>query len=49
MARILVSGAVSMTITEQGAPTVRAANATPCAALPALTVQTPSFNCSAVS
>ena len=43
MARILVSGAVSMTITEQRAPACRAANATPCAALPALTVHTPSL------
>ena len=42
MARILVSGAVSITITEHGTPTPRAANATPCAALPALTVHTPS-------
>ena len=43
MARIFVSGAVSITITEQRAPALRAANATPCAALPALTVQTPSL------
>ncbi len=43
MALILVAGAVSITITEQGTPARRAANATPCAALPALTVQTPSF------
>src|SRR5262245_56467089 len=43
MARIFVDGAVSITMTEQGAPSFRAANATPCAALPALTVQTPSF------
>ena len=49
MARILVSGAVSITITEQRAPALRAANATPCAALPALTVQTPSLNCAGVS
>ena len=45
MARIFVSGAVSITITEQRAPAWRAAKATPCAALPALTVQTPSRNC----
>ena len=38
---ILVSGAVSMTRTDAFAPTIRAANATPSAALPALTVQTP--------
>ena len=38
-----MSGAVSITITEQRAPACRAASATPCAALPALTVQTPSF------
>ena len=37
----LVSGAVSMTSTLQVAPARRAARATPCAALPALTVQTP--------
>jgi hypothetical protein len=37
----LVCGAVSITITEHGAPASRAANATPCAALPALTVHTP--------
>ena len=49
MARILVSGAVSITITEQRAPALRAASATPCAALPALTVQTPSFSCAGVS
>ncbi len=42
MARTLVSGAVSMTITEHAAPRRRAAKATPCAALPALTVHTPS-------
>ncbi len=42
IARIFVSGAVSITMTEQRAPALRAANATPCAALPALTVQTPS-------
>ena len=41
MARSLVSGAVSMTSTLLRAPTFRAASATPCAALPALTVQTP--------
>jgi hypothetical protein len=41
MARSLVSGAVSMTSTLQAAPACRAASATPCAALPALTVQTP--------
>jgi hypothetical protein len=35
-----------MIITVHGAPASRAASATPCAALPALTVQTPSFNCS---
>jgi len=49
IARILVSGAVSITMTEQRAPTLRAANATPCAALPALTVQTPCSSCAAVS
>ena len=37
----LASGAVSMTMTLQRAPAFRAASATPCAALPALTVQTP--------
>ena len=42
MARILVAGAVSITITEQRTPSWRAAKATPCAALPALTVHTPS-------
>ena len=42
MARIFVAGAVSITMTEARAPTSRAANATPCAALPALTVHTPS-------
>ena len=42
IARIFVSGAVSITITDARAPTSRAASATPCAALPALTVQTPS-------
>ena len=41
MARTLVSGAVSITITEHGTPTIRAAKATPWAALPALTVHTP--------
>jgi len=40
-ARIFVFGAVSITITEQRAPALRAAKATPCAALPALTVHTP--------
>src|SRR5579864_2313171 len=49
IARILVSGAVSMTITEQRAPTCRAAYATPCAALPALTVHTPPASSSAVN
>ena len=44
-----MSGAVSITITEQRAPIFFAASATPCAALPALTVQTPSFSCSGVS
>ena len=44
MALILVAGAVSITITEQGTPARRAAKATPWAALPALTVQTPSFS-----
>src|ERR671930_357790 len=37
MARIFVSGAVSMIITEQRAPAFRAANATPCAAFPSRT------------
>ena len=41
MAASLASGAVSATITEQRAPARRAANATPSAALPALTVQMP--------
>ena len=49
MARSFVSGAVSMTSTLQRAPTVRAASATPWAALPALTVQTPSASASGVS
>ena len=40
-AQLRVRGAVSMTITLLRAPTFRAASATPCAALPALTVQTP--------
>jgi hypothetical protein len=47
MLRSLVSGAVSMTMTEQGTPARRAAKATPCAALPALTVHTPSRSASA--
>ena len=42
IARSLIAGAVSTTITEHGTPATRAASATPCAALPALTVQTPS-------
>ena len=49
MARSFVSGAVSITMTEQRAPALRAANATPCAALPALTVQTPSASSAGVS
>ena len=49
MARTFVSGAVSITITEHDTPARRAARATPCAALPALTVHTPSFICSGVS
>ncbi len=44
--RSLVCGAVSITITEHGAPARRAANATPCAALPALTVHTPAASAS---
>ncbi len=46
IASTLAAGAVSITMTEQGAPTLRAASATPCAAFPALTVQTPSFSSS---
>src|SRR4030095_11476276 len=42
----LVFGAVSITITEHGTPASFAAKATPWAALPALTVHTPSFICS---
>ena len=38
-----------MTITLLRAPTFRAANATPCAALPALTVHTPSASAAASS
>ncbi len=49
MARSFVSGAVSMTITLLRAPTFRAASATPCAALPALTVQTPPASSAGVS
>ena len=49
MARIFVVGAVSITMTEQRAPALRAAYPTPCAALPALTVQTPCASCSGVS
>ena len=49
MARSLVSGAVSMTMTLQRAPAFLAANATPCAALPALTVQTPLASSSGAS
>ena len=43
MAASFVAGAGSITITEHGTPAARAASATPCAALPALTVQTPSL------
>ena len=46
MARSFVAGAVSITMTLQAAPARRAASATPCAAFPALTVQTPSASCS---
>ncbi len=49
MARIFVSGAVSITMTDARAPAIRAASATPCAALPALTVQTPCASWSAAS
>ena len=49
MARSFVSGAVSMTITLHRAPALRAASATPWAALPALTVQTPSAQLAAGS
>ncbi len=49
IARTLVSGAVSITITEHGAPTICAAKATPWAALPALTVHTPSASCAGES
>jgi hypothetical protein len=41
IALIFVAGAVSITMTEQDAPSFRAANATPWAAFPALTVQIP--------
>jgi hypothetical protein len=37
----LVCGAVSIATTVQGTPNARAAYATPCPALPALTVHTP--------
>ncbi len=43
------SGAVSITITLHGTPALRAASATPWAALPALTVQMPFFSCSGLS
>ena len=49
MAASLVAGAPSMTRTDAGAPASRAASATPCAALPALTVQTPSASSAGVS
>ena len=49
MARSLVWGAVSMTSTLLLAPTFRAASATPCAAFPALTVQTPCASSAGVS
>ena len=45
----LVWGAVSITRTEARAPASRAASATPCAALPALTVHTPSVSADAGS
>ena len=41
-----VAGAVSMTSTLHEAPAIRAASATPWAAFPALTVQTPCASCS---
>ena len=49
MARSFVAGAVSITITLHGAPASRAASATPCAALPALTVQIPRDSSAGVS
>ena len=42
MALSLAAGAPSMTRTDALTPASRAASATPCAALPALTVHTPS-------
>ena len=48
MARSLVAGAVSITSTLAGQPAFRAARATPWAAFPALTVQTPPARCAGV-
>ena len=45
----LAAGAVSMTSTLHGTPALRAASATPWAALPALTVHTPCRRCSSGS